>query len=366
LEPDKKRFACLFRWYNGTHLSEMQIFKTQMGGSGYCKLSKKILQEAANSSFSMKILIVRIESNYAHILCRVDSNLFDLNMPSSRKDIKVRPFKLALACAPLTWSQIRKHILLEWIIYHRIVGVEHFLVYVKEENPMNLQRIVQYLQPFIKNHTITLINWQFGKFIESENAFQVPQMIDAIQRTADFSVWTLISDTDEFFYAEHHETLTEILENYQESAEQNLSLTFRQELSIQNVHMLSTFSAKSRLITGKYFSRYKANKHPGRSKIIAYSGGDRFLAAEEVHFFSKDATFVPEQLIRMNHYFNAYNESRIPIENIYYIKQDMSLWQRFGKKIQKEFDDYIGFVKTLVQIPEMVSTFHSFDMGGSR
>lgn len=341
-EYDKKRFACIFRWHNRKHISPMYIFKNRMGGSGYCKFSKEIVQAATKSSFSMKILIVRNESDYLHILCRIDSNLFDLNMPSSQRNITVRPFKLSLACAPLTWSQVRKHILLEWIIYHRIVGVEHFLIYIKEDDPLKVQRIVRYLQPFINNHTITLISWQFGKFIETENAFQIPQMIDAIQRTADFSIWIMISDTDEFFYAEHHETLTEILENYQKSAEQNLTLTFRQELSIQNVHMLSSFPpAKSRLVTSRYFSRYKANMHPGRSKIIAYSGSDRFLAAEEVHFFSRDATFVPEQLIRLNHYYNAYNYSRRPIEEIEYMKEDKSLWQRFGLKIRNQFEEYI-------------------------
>lgn len=338
----RKKFACIFSWYGGKYVSQMKIVKTQMGGSGYCKFSKEILQAFEKSAFSVKVLIVRNESKYVRILCRIDSYLYDLNVPSVQRDIRKRPFKLILACAPLTWSQIRKHILLEWMIYHRMIGVEHFLIYIKEENSLRVQQILRYLQPFIDNYTVTLINWQFGSFKEIENAFQIAQMIDAVQRTADFSVWTMISDTDEFFYGKHHETLAEILENYQASAEQNLTLTYRQELSIQNVHMLSGLTpAKSHLVIGKYFGQYKANKHPVRTKMIAYSGGDRFLAAEEVHFFSIDATFVPEQLIQMNHYFNAYNSSRKPSEKIYYGTEDTTLWDRFGTKILKLFNQYI-------------------------
>jgi hypothetical protein len=304
-------------------------------------LSKAILHTAKQSTFSLKVLIVSRDINNVHILCKIKSNLFDLNVPLAVRNIVTKPFKLSLACAPLTWSQIKTNVLLEWIVYHKLIGVEHFLIYIKETNISNVQHIVQYLKPFIYNHTITLINWQFGAFVEPENAFQIPQMIDAIQRTADYSVWTLIGDTDEFFYAEHHNTLTEILESYQVIAEQNLTVSYRQELTIQNVHMMQGVTPmNSYFITGKYFSRYRATRHPLRSKIVAYSGSDRFLAAEEVHFFSKDATFVPEQLIRLNHYFNAYDKSRKPVEKAYYVREDLSLWQRFGTRIQENFQEY--------------------------
>ena len=336
------RFACVFDWNNGQRVSELHIVSNKMSGSAYCALPKQSLAILDGSTWSLKVLIVSRLHNEVLILSKIDCNLFDLNVPISRRNVSRKPFKLTLACAPLTWSQIRTNVLLEWIIYHRLVGVDHFLVYIKEESLVNIESIIQYLAPFISDHTITLIKWQFGAFLEPENAFQIPQMIDAVQRTADYSVWTMIGDTDEFFYAKHYDTLTAILASYQTIAEQNLSVSYRQELTIPNVHMMRGSTELNReFITGKFFRRHETTAHPQRSKIIAYSGGDRFLMAEEVHFFSKDSTFVPEQLLRLNHYFNAYNASRTPIEKLTFVRDDTSLWQRYGAPIQDIFGGYL-------------------------
>ena len=179
------------------------------------------------------------------------------------------------------WSQIRTNIPLEWIIYHKLIGVEHFLIYTKETDALNLQRIVNHLRPFIYDHAITLINWQFGAFAEPMNAFQLPQMIDGIQRTADYSVWTMIGDTDEFFYAEHYDTLTEILKSYQLIVEKDLNMIHQQELTIPNVFMMEgSKQISNQFITGRYFNRCKATPSPERSKMIAYSSSDRFLTIE--------------------------------------------------------------------------------------
>ena len=339
---NRRRFACVFHWNDGQHVSKLEIVNAKTGGSGHCTLSDEILRMATRSKFSLKTLIVARHLHDAHILCKLYSNLFDLNIPLSDRSIFTKPFRISFACAPLTWAQIRTNIPLEWIIYHKLIGVGHFLIYIRETDTLNLQRIVNHLKPFIYSHTITLINWQFGAFEEPKNAFQIPQMIDAIQRTADYSVWTMVGDTDEFFYAEHCNTLTEILKSYQRIAEENLTITYRQELTIPNVHMMQSSKRMSnQFITGKYFSRYKVTPHPVRSKIIAYSGSDRFLTARDVHFSSEDGTFVPEQLIRLNHYYNAYDETRKPIEKIKYFQEDVSLWQRFGAKIQENFQDYM-------------------------
>ena len=238
LNHRRRHFACVFDWNHGQHISEMKIVNSKASGSGYCMLSKEILQMANRPKFFLKILIVSRHLHNVHILCKIYSDLYDLNIPITSRNISTRPFKVFLACAPLTWSQIRTNIPLEWIIYYKLIGVEHFLIYTKETDALNLQRIVNHLRPFIYDHTITLINWQFGAFAEPKNAFQLPQMIDAIQRTADYSVWTMIGDTDEFFYAEHYDTLTEILKSYQLIVEKDLQMIHRQEFTIPNVFMM--------------------------------------------------------------------------------------------------------------------------------
>lgn len=344
-----RNFSCIFKHDMYFQVSPLKFVSTHLGGSAYCRIKEEILQSLKRSQFSLKVLLVAHQSHHLLILSKLNPVNFDLNLPLSLGRFSEKPFELILACAPLTWAQIKTNILLEWIIYHRLIGVGHFLIYIKETDASNVQHIVQHLEPFIYNHTITLINWHFGVFFEPENAFQIPQMIDAVQRTADFSTWTMIADTDEFFYPEHHSTVTEIVKSYGRIAQHNLSISYRQELTIQNVHMMKSSTHKHlQFITGKYFGRHRATRHPLRSKIIAYSGGDRFLAAEEVHFFASDSTFVPEQFMRLNHYFHAYNHTRMPLEKIHFTGEDSSLWERFGDKIQRGFDEYQAVRKSFI------------------
>ncbi len=49
-----------------------------------------------------------------------------------------KAFRMILRCAPLLWEQIQQGVIMEWIEYHKPVGVNHFFIYLRDNEEENL------------------------------------------------------------------------------------------------------------------------------------------------------------------------------------------------------------------------------------
>jgi len=94
----------------------------------------------------------------------------------------------------------------EWIEYHRMVGVEKFLLY----NDNSTDNWEEVLQPYITEKIVDVINWPvptFKHFIECQrNAFR-----DALKKSIGVTKWLALIDIDEFLLPAEEKTVPECL-----------------------------------------------------------------------------------------------------------------------------------------------------------
>ena len=91
----------------------------------------------------------------------------------------------------------------EFIIYYRILGVEHFYIYDNESSVPIEQRLHQ---PYFKK-MCTIIPIQGHK--QQLNAYE-----DCINRTRDNTKWLIVVDGDEFILPKKHKSLRKFLGDY--------------------------------------------------------------------------------------------------------------------------------------------------------
>ena len=107
----------------------------------------------------------------------------------------------------------------EWIEYHRLIGVDHFYLY--ENNSKDKYRVA--LNPYIKKGIVTLISWP--DYFESHAGEFEPQwvlstMVSAYEHAIRFQAvgetkWLTILNINEFLLPSNGETLTQLLERYE-------------------------------------------------------------------------------------------------------------------------------------------------------
>lgn len=107
----------------------------------------------------------------------------------------------------------------EWLEYHHMVGVEHFYLY----NNGSTDNFQEVLSPYIKNRMVTLIDWPDRPGKLPENAkyrwvhnIQLPAYEHAIQLSMKETKWLALIDIDEFIVPKLSDTITPLLEQYEE------------------------------------------------------------------------------------------------------------------------------------------------------
>jgi hypothetical protein len=93
----------------------------------------------------------------------------------------------------------------EWIDYHHMLGVEHFYLY----NHNSKDNYKEVLLPYIEEGIVDLIEYS------SEDFPQKKMMADAIHKTKNISTWVIFIDTDEFVFPKNHDSIQELLLDYE-------------------------------------------------------------------------------------------------------------------------------------------------------
>lgn len=103
----------------------------------------------------------------------------------------------------------------EWIEYHRIVGVDHFLLYNNESTDHSMD----VLEPYIEKNIVNVVNWPDRKSKDELHAWvyatQVPAYNNGIKLLKKQSDWIAFIDIDEFIVPITATNLKELLQEYQ-------------------------------------------------------------------------------------------------------------------------------------------------------
>jgi hypothetical protein len=97
--------------------------------------------------------------------------------------------------------------LAEWITFHRLVGVEHFILYDNgsEDRPDAV------LEPFLAEGLVTLVPWPVPFHLHAARQAYA----DCLERVRGRSRWLTCLDLDEFLFAPQHPTLPPVLRAYE-------------------------------------------------------------------------------------------------------------------------------------------------------
>ena len=109
------------------------------------------------------------------------------------------------ACAIFKWEQPW---LIEWIEYHRAVGVEHFTLYANEE-AVRWEQSQSILAPYVE---VGLVDLQQV----AQTGQQLPVYNQTIETMRGKTRWLAFIDLDEFLYPVQSDTVTEVLREFED------------------------------------------------------------------------------------------------------------------------------------------------------
>lgn len=130
----------------------------------------------------------------------IKATLYKTAMYFSRpKRKETAPYKVSVCAIFKNEAKYLK----EWLEYHKIVGVEHFFMYNNnsEDDYLNV------LTPYIKDGTVTLIDWQ-------KNQAQMEAYEDCIEKYALSTEWLGFLDIDEFVVPKKDNDVYSFLKNF--------------------------------------------------------------------------------------------------------------------------------------------------------
>ncbi len=101
--------------------------------------------------------------------------------------------------------------LVEWIEYHKLIGVDHFFIY--DNNEGDETRLI--LEPYIENGSVEYVKWpNLWPDIEIVWGAQPFAFQDALDRFKNSTQWFAFLDTDEFIVPMRNTNLRETLNEY--------------------------------------------------------------------------------------------------------------------------------------------------------
>ena len=169
----------------------------------------------------------------------------------------------------------------EWILYHKMIGIDHFFLY--DDDPAF--PLTQFLKPH--SEYVTIINWHNQDKLIEGKLNQTKAYAHAVINFALNFKWVTFIDADEFIVLRQHESISDFLSEFEDYNAVSLnwhvfghnghynnpkglitsSLTRRMFLPNQNIKTISRTEAIS-MIDNPHFCRLKndtrvdGNKHP--------------------------------------------------------------------------------------------------------
>jgi hypothetical protein len=102
----------------------------------------------------------------------------------------------------------------EWIEYHHMLGVDHFLLY----NDRSDDHWAEVLEPYIKSNLVEVFEWDKPEDRSLFPCWQLSAYRDGIKRSLNNTKWLAFIDVDEFILPKKTATITECLNKYYSSA----------------------------------------------------------------------------------------------------------------------------------------------------
>jgi hypothetical protein len=102
----------------------------------------------------------------------------------------------------------------EWIEYHRMLGVEHFLLY----NDRSVDHWAEVLEPYINSNLVEVIDWHAPPGTPIFPGWQTGAYQDGLRRSKGNTKWLAFIDVDEFILPKKNGTILACLNQFFPSA----------------------------------------------------------------------------------------------------------------------------------------------------
>ncbi len=202
----------------------------------------------------------------------------------------------------------------EWIEFHRLVGVEHF--YLCNHSSKDHYREV--LEPYISEGIVEL-----KEFIEDDpdkrhhgffRLLQRGHFSDIIEKSRGISKWVAFIDSDEFLVPVHHDSLVELLKDYEEFGgvcpnwhvfgTSNIDVLTPERLMIEQLICCSSAELNSHIKSIVQPDRVITYPHP---HIAKYKDGFFQVNTDKEKFLGPHNIPVLFDKLKINHYYTRDN-----------------------------------------------------------
>ncbi len=247
----------------------------------------------------------------------------------------------------------------EWIEFHTLVGVEKFYIF----DNMSTDDYQEVLEPYIKAGRVKLFHWPVE--IKSQEDFNIVQCSvyrHIVDLTAESAKWLALLDIDEYLYPTKEQTLTDLLEDYEEFG--GLSVNWQMfgtsnckgipedKLLIEmltrcaekdseiNLHV-KTISRPEMIVrvTNPHFSKYVKHAKQVNEEMIPMSGSrTSYVSVDHIrinHYWTRDEHSFETRKLPALKYYNAHLTDREVQQRLidFNVDEDLSI-QRFVPKLR--------------------------------
>lgn len=195
----------------------------------------------------------------------------------------------------------------EWIEFHRLVGVKHFLLF----NHLSTDNYHEVLQPYISKGIVELIDWTYPyNGIKEWNGIQSNAYMHGIALLKGKAKWVAIIDTDEFLFPVKENSLEKVLSgykaagvgvNWQVFGTSRVAKIGPNQLLIEALYLRCDANASVNLHV-KSIVRPEYVIGCNNPHCVKYKKGQQQVNPDNVVFKGAFAPYVAVDKIRINHY----------------------------------------------------------------
>lgn len=216
--------------------------------------------------------------------------------------------KKDLAIASVFQNEAR--FLKEWIEYHKTVGVQHFYLF----NNRSTDDFTSVLQPYVQNGEVELFDWPIKpKNIGEWNTIQCNAFNEALKKASKAKYkWIACIDTDEYIVPKKHNSLVEMLKDYEDFGALAINWQCFGHNNIQEVKphqfLIELMTMRGIVTEGanihiKCIVQPKAVKKYANPHFGVYKGGWQQVTTAKVPFQGPFSPSIDVSIAQINHYW---------------------------------------------------------------